>query len=82
MSVDVSAGGAPPLPVPLYPTSPGPEPRHISSISNACYPRGIRATAAKKPTPLPKSEQRQVQDVESLLQGGVPALISPAGERI
>jgi excisionase family DNA binding protein len=40
------------------------------------------ATAAKIPTPLPKSERQQVQDLEKLLRRGVPALISPAGERI
>ena len=40
------------------------------------------AIAAKKPIPLPKSEQQQVQDLEKLLRRGVPALISPAGERI
>jgi excisionase family DNA binding protein len=40
------------------------------------------ATAAKKPTPLPKSERQQVQDLEKLLRRGVPTLISPAGERI
>jgi len=40
------------------------------------------AISAKKLTPLPKSEQQQVQDLEKLLLRGVPALISPAGERI
>src|ERR1700688_1425188 len=40
------------------------------------------AIAPKKPIPLPKSEQQQVQDLEKLLRRGVPALISPAGERI
>jgi hypothetical protein len=40
------------------------------------------ATAAKKPTSLPKSERQPVQDLEKLLRRGVPALISPAGERI
>jgi excisionase family DNA binding protein len=44
--------------------------------------KGIMATAAKKPTPLPKSEWQQVQDLEKLLRRGIPALISPAGERI
>src|ERR1039458_1148752 len=37
---------------------------------------------AKNPIPIPKSEQQQVQDLEKLLRRGVPALISPAGERI
>jgi excisionase family DNA binding protein len=40
------------------------------------------AIAAKKPIPLPRSEQQQVQDLEKLLRRGVPALISPAGERV
>src|SRR5260370_27468839 len=40
------------------------------------------AIAAKKPIPLPKSERQQVQNLERLLRRGVPALISPAGERI
>ena len=40
------------------------------------------AIAPKKPIPLPKSEQQQVQDLEKLLRRGVPTLISPAGERI
>ena len=40
------------------------------------------AIAPKKPIPLPKSEQQQVQDLEKLLRRGVPALISPEGERI
>lgn len=40
------------------------------------------AIAAKKPIALPKTEQRQVQDLEKLLRRGVPSLISPAGERI
>ncbi len=40
------------------------------------------AIAPKKTIPLPKSEQQQVQDLEKLLRRGVPALISPAGERI
>jgi hypothetical protein len=40
------------------------------------------AITPKKPIPLPKSEQKQVQDLEKLLRRGVPALISPAGERI
>jgi excisionase family DNA binding protein len=40
------------------------------------------AIAPKKSIPLPKSEQQQVQDLEKLLRRGVPALISPAGERI
>ena len=40
------------------------------------------AIAPKKPIPLPNSEQQQVQDLEKLLRRGVPALISPAGERI
>jgi excisionase family DNA binding protein len=43
---------------------------------------GIMAIAAKKPTPLPKSERQQVQDLEKLLRRGVPVLISPAGERV
>src|SRR5947209_3644299 len=43
---------------------------------------GIMAIAAKKPTPLPKSERQQVQNLERLLRRGVPALISPAGGRI
>ncbi len=40
------------------------------------------AIAANEPIPLPKSEQQQVQDLEKLLRRGVPALISPSGERI
>ena len=40
------------------------------------------AIAPKKPIPLPKSEQQQVRDLRKLLRRGVPALISPAGERI
>ncbi len=40
------------------------------------------AIAPKKPIPLPKSEQQQVQDLQKLLRRGVPALISSAGERI
>ena len=40
------------------------------------------AIAAKKPTPLPKSEGQQVQDLEKLLRRGMPVLISPAGERV
>jgi excisionase family DNA binding protein len=42
----------------------------------------IMAIAAKNPISLPKTEQQQVQDLEKLLRRGVPALISPAGERI
>lgn len=39
--------------------------------------------AAPKAISLPSSEHRQVQALERLLQGsGVPALLSPAGERI
>ena len=40
------------------------------------------AIAPNKSIPLPKSEQQKVQDLEKLLRRGVPALISPAGERI
>ena len=40
------------------------------------------AVAPKKPIPLPKSEQQQVQDLQKLLRRGVPALVSPAGERV
>jgi hypothetical protein len=40
------------------------------------------AIAAKKPITLPNTEQQQVQALEKLLRGGVPALVSPAGERI
>jgi hypothetical protein len=40
------------------------------------------ANASKKPIPLLRTEQRQVQDLEKLLGQGVPALIGPAGERI
>ena len=36
----------------------------------------------KKSIPLPNTEQRQVQALEKLLRDGVPALISPDGERI
>ncbi len=38
--------------------------------------------APKKSITLPKLEQQQVHDLEKLLRRGVPALISPAGERI
>jgi excisionase family DNA binding protein len=40
------------------------------------------AIATKKPITLPRTEQQQVQAVERLLHGGVPALISPGGERV
>ena len=40
------------------------------------------AIAANKPIPLPESEQQQMQDLEKVLRRGVPALISPSGERI
>jgi excisionase family DNA binding protein len=40
------------------------------------------AIAVKKSIPLPNTEQRQVQALEKLLRDGVPALISPDGERI
>jgi excisionase family DNA binding protein len=40
------------------------------------------AIAARKPITLPDTEQQQVQALEKLLRGGVPALVSPAGERI
>jgi excisionase family DNA binding protein len=43
---------------------------------------GIMTIAAKNSTPLPKSERQQMQELEKLLRRGVPALISPAGERI
>lgn len=36
----------------------------------------------QKPIDFPNAEQQQVQAVERLLQGGVPVLVSPAGERI
>jgi excisionase family DNA binding protein len=38
--------------------------------------------AAQKPIRLPSAEQQQVQALEQLLRGGVPALVTPAGERI
>jgi len=38
--------------------------------------------AIPKTVSLPDSEQRQVQNVERLLNRGVPALINPSGERI
>src|SRR6202021_2063468 len=40
------------------------------------------AIAPKKSIPLPKSEQQRAQDLEKLCRRGVPARISPAGERI
>jgi excisionase family DNA binding protein len=40
------------------------------------------ALAAKKPITTPIMEQQRVQDLERLLRGGIPALVSPAGERI
>src|SRR5580692_3499363 len=40
------------------------------------------AVATKKPITLPDSEQQQVQALEILLRSGVPALVSPGGERI
>jgi|HubBroStandDraft_1064217.scaffolds.fasta_scaffold313315_2 excisionase family DNA binding protein len=36
----------------------------------------------QKQIEVPNSEQLQVQAVERLLQGGVPALVGPGGERI
>jgi excisionase family DNA binding protein len=38
--------------------------------------------ATQKTVSLPDSEHQQVQAVERLLHHGVPALVSPAGERI
>lgn len=38
--------------------------------------------ATRKPIPSPASEQQQVQALERVLHGGIPALVSPAGERI
>jgi hypothetical protein len=38
--------------------------------------------AAKKPITLPDTEQQRVRALEKLLRRGVPALISPGGERI
>jgi excisionase family DNA binding protein len=40
------------------------------------------ALAPKRPIPLPRSEQQQVQDLEKLLRRGIPTLIGPAGEQI
>lgn len=40
------------------------------------------AVPTKRPTTLPDSEQQQVQALEILLRSGVPALVSPGGERI
>ena len=40
------------------------------------------ALATKKPITLPDTEQQQVQALEVLLRSGVPALVSPGGERI
>jgi excisionase family DNA binding protein len=40
------------------------------------------AIATKKPTTILNTEQQQVQALEKLLRGGVPVLVSPAGERI
>jgi excisionase family DNA binding protein len=54
----------------------------IASISTMWQFGIIVAIAPKKPIPLPKSEQQQVRDLQKLLRRGVPALISPAGERI
>lgn len=38
--------------------------------------------ASSKPITSPATEQQQVQALERVLHGGVPALVSPAGERI
>jgi excisionase family DNA binding protein len=40
------------------------------------------AVARKKAITLPDSEQQRVQALEILLRSGVPALVSPGGERI
>jgi len=40
------------------------------------------AITVKKPIEVPNTEQQRVQEVERLLHGGIPALVSPAGERI
>jgi hypothetical protein len=40
------------------------------------------AIVAKKPITLQNTDQQQVQTLEKLLRGGVPVLVSPAGERI
>ena len=40
------------------------------------------AIATKKQITLLNTEQQQVQALEKLLRGGVPVLVSPAGERI
>jgi excisionase family DNA binding protein len=39
-------------------------------------------TATQTPATLRNSEQQQVQALHRMLRGGVPALVSPAGERI
>lgn len=38
--------------------------------------------ATQEPITLPQTEQQQVQDLERMLHLGVPALVSPSGERI
>ena len=40
------------------------------------------AIATRKAIPLPNTEHRQMRALEKLLRGGVPALVSPGGERI
>jgi excisionase family DNA binding protein len=47
-----------------------------------CENGTVMSIAAPKPIALPDTEQQQVQTLERLLRGGVPALVSPAGERV
>jgi excisionase family DNA binding protein len=47
-----------------------------------CYPESIMPTLMQKPITVPEIEQRQVQALDELLHGGVPSLVSPAGERL
>jgi len=46
------------------------------------YPENIMPTLMRKPITVPEKEQRQVQALDELLHGGVPFLVSPAGERL
>jgi len=54
----------------------------VSSIASMCYPESTMPILTQKPITVPETEQQQVQALEVLLHGGVPALVSPAGDRI
>lgn len=54
----------------------------IANISSKWYAEPTMSLATQEPITLPQTEQQQVQDLERMLHLGVPALVSPSGERI